>query len=90
MKGNAGKSSLKSSNIQSVSLYRVKSDRDVHYGANPLAWRQGFLPSPITVHSGRYRPQWVVETLESRIYAGVFQSRVSRGRVFNFLATTSS
>jgi len=54
MKGNAGKSSLKSSNIQSVSLYRVKSDRDVHYGANPLAWRQA-LPSPITVHSGRYR-----------------------------------
>src|SRR6185312_459209 len=32
-------------------------------------------------------PQWVVETLVSRIYAGVFHSRVSRGRVFNFLAT---
>jgi hypothetical protein len=36
------------------------------------------------------RPQWVSETLVSRIYAGVFQFRVSRGRVFNFLATVSS
>lgn len=34
--------------------------------------------------------QWVVETLEPNIYAGVFQCRVSLGRVFNFLATVSS
>ena len=34
--------------------------------------------------------QLVIETLEPSIYAGVFQCRVSRGRVFNFLATVSS
>src|SRR5258706_15206590 len=32
-------------------------------------------------------PQWVNETIASRIYAGVFQSKVSRGRGFSFLAT---
>ena len=36
------------------------------------------------------RPQWVIETLVPSICAGVFQCSVSRGRVFNFLATTSS
>ena len=35
-------------------------------------------------------PQWVIETLEPRIYAGVLQFSVSRGRVFSFFATTSS
>jgi hypothetical protein len=34
--------------------------------------------------------QWIIETLVPRICAGVFQCRVSRGRVFNFLATASS
>src|ERR1039457_508303 len=34
--------------------------------------------------------QWIIETLVPSIYAGVFQCRVSRGRVFNFLATVSS
>jgi hypothetical protein len=42
-------------------------------------------------HEGwRTWPQWVVETLVSRTYAGVFQARVSRGLEFSFLATTSS
>jgi len=34
--------------------------------------------------------QWIVETLESRMSAGVFHCKVFRGRVFNFLATASS
>jgi hypothetical protein len=34
--------------------------------------------------------QWIIETLAPSIYAGVFQFRVSRGRVFNFLATVSN
>jgi hypothetical protein len=35
-------------------------------------------------------PQPVIETLDSRIYAGVFHFRASRGRVFSFLATVSN
>jgi hypothetical protein len=34
--------------------------------------------------------QWVIETLAPSVYAGVFQCRVSRGRVFSFLATVSN
>jgi hypothetical protein len=37
-----------------------------------------------------YWPQPVIETLESRMYAGVFQFRISLGRVFSFFATESS
>ena len=34
--------------------------------------------------------QWVIETVLPKVYAGVFQRKVSRGRVFNFLATVSN
>src|SRR5208283_3572339 len=43
-------------------------------------------PSPQTYLSA----QWVIETLVLSICAGVFQCRVSLGRVFNFLATVSN
>jgi hypothetical protein len=60
-----------------------------------LRWRNGILD----VHTKeRYdavvcaamQAQWIIETLVPSMYAGVFQCRVSRGRVFNFLATVSS
>ena len=59
----------------------------LHGSSNGLA---GDLPKSPEGELESQPSQWVIETLASSVYAGVFQCRVSRGRVFNFLATVSN
>jgi len=55
-----------------------------------VKWQAGCFAQDAVGDWWLYRSQWVTETLDPNIYAGVFQCRVSRGRVFNFLATVSN
>jgi hypothetical protein len=68
--------------------YQICSSRKV--SLLRLAGPFVLLHSPGDGESEAQRSQWVIETLASSVYAGVFHCRVCRGRAFNFLATVSN
>jgi len=76
---------------------KISSNRSTRYSDRRVNHQQADFDVSFRAHGLQIVPdtwvrrsQWIVETQLPSISAGVFHCSVSRGRVFNFLATRSS